>query len=331
MRTQPLNRALLAIAFVTLACGSGDGGPSSTTTEPGGNNNPTPTTGRITIQLVTSTPTIWAGAVYGRSGTSSSKRVDFISSDGRCASALASNACYYDVKIGDTISLAAMDWLAEPAIKPYAAVSSPDDPRTIESQFVSWSSPCLTRERGVCVFKVTGNQTVTAQYKALTLTRFYFSGLNPWQLTVTAPASLGLTSVNPPLSGSIRAAYGGNAVVGGPPFPRCIGGVPEVRCIAVLSADNSTIKMDIYPPDGSAPLGATTPLAFVGWGASCNGANTASVTPFAIATCTLQSGTDQTASVKWQYYQCPNGPNEGFSGWKYTQDPLRPDGCVLKP
>ncbi len=127
----------LLCGFAAAACGGGDSTGGVTTPPPA-------TTGRITIQLTTSAPSISAGAIYGRSGTTSSRRVDFIASDGRCASAPTSNTCTYDVKIGDTVSLAATEPLAEPSIGGYAAVSSPDDPRTIESQFVSWSSPCVS-------------------------------------------------------------------------------------------------------------------------------------------------------------------------------------------
>ncbi len=183
----------------------------------------------------------------------------------------------------------------------------------------------------MCVFKVTGNQTVTAQFKSLVLTRFFFSGLNPWQLTVDAPASLGLTSVNPPVAGRIRAAYGSpSALVNAVPFQRCMAGVPEVRCVKVLNPDNTTITMEIFPPDGTPNNTALAPLAFLAWSGACTGASTVAA-PFVHPTCTFTSGSDQTVILKWQYYQCANGPNDGFGGWIYKQDPLRPDGCVLKP
>lgn len=319
----------MALAVLLHACGGG-GEPSTSVTDPGTNNpTPTPTTARITIQTATSVPSIYGGTIYGRSGSASFVRGQFQSSDQRCGSGPA-RTCTWQVNVGDTVTLMATDVQAQAEIYMYQIVSAPDDPRGISSQFVSFSTPCIARARGVCTFRVTGDVTITAQYKAMTLTRFFFSGLNPWELTITAPPTLTLAAISPSDVVTTSGHYGLFST--GVSFGRCIGESPGVRCLAVTTADNSNIKMEVYPPQGVTPPGSPGPLNFAGWGGACTGGPS----QFGISACNLTSGVDQIAIVKWEYYRCFTPPPnvnsyavEGNGGWKIEAGSPLIAGCTL--
>lgn len=143
-------------------------------------------------------------------------------------------------------------------------------------------------------------------------------------MTVTAPTTLNLTSRIPPDARPIQQGYGSSVFVpgGGPQFPRCIGEAPGVRCVAIMTPDNTTIKMEVFPPSLPVPMGSPGPLNFVGWGGACSGSGA----------CNLTSGADQTVTAKWEYYRCfsANGApfaTDGFAGYKLQPSAL--NGCIL--
>ncbi|MBC8089805.1 MAG: hypothetical protein H7Z40_21290 [Phycisphaerae bacterium] len=211
----------------------------------------------------------------------------------------------------------------------YSTVAQVDDSRSIKSQFQSWSAPCTTRERGTCVFRATGDVTVNAQFKSLTQTKFFFSGYGNWQLTVTAPTTIGLLATTPDATQTSVAAFGGAGS-----YAHCLGEAPGIRCLEVHTADNSTLSFDVFPIQGVPPVGTIGPLTFVGFSGGCSAATTPS--PFATATCKMSSGTDQTATVKWQYYRCVSNSgasyaNAGFAGHKLppNEPTLTLNNCVL--
>jgi hypothetical protein len=327
-----MGQLLLGASFLLAACGGGES--SGTVTDPGGGTptptpTPTPTQATVTINTVTSVPRINAGSIFGRSGSRSFTRSEFTNSNSVCAFAPA-RTCTFPVNIGDSLTLVANDVQAIAGVGVYTRLS-PDDPRSIESQFVSFSAPCVTRARGVCAFRVTGNVTITAQFKELTLTRYFFSGLNPWEIKITAPEQLTLTN-DPDAIVTTFASYG--LFTTGVSSPRCIGLAPGERCLFVITPDNATIRMDVHRPQGPTPQGSPGPLNFVGWGGSCAGGPS----QFGISACTLASGVDQIAIVRWEHYRCltaapTSNPyaTEGNSGWKIEPDSrlLTDNRCTL--
>ena len=272
---------------------------------------------------------MYAGDIFGKSGAAAFTRVNFVPQDNRCSSQPTPAPCTFTVPIGSTVTLAASDVQAESKIGAYSSLSQPDDPRTIQSQFVSWSGLCATPERGVCVVQASGDKTVTASFKPLTLTRFLFSGLVAWEVKVTGPATLGLTYLTGAVPQNVSVSYG--VFTTGVVHPRCIGLSPGERCVSIMTADNQTIKMDVYPPQGSQPQGSPGPLNFVAFGGACTGA---SVGPsqFGISACSLTSNSDQSVIMKWEYYRCLSASqtpsaSEGTGGWKLPTSAL--NGCVL--
>ena len=232
-----------------------------------------------------------------------------------------SKTCTYLVKIGQTVTLAAndVDTRIYAAVNIFAA--DPPDPRTIQSQFVSSSAPCATPERGVCTFKVTGDQTVTAQFKSLSLTTVYFSGGPIYRFTVSAPPELLIQNPNPPTQNLVLTMQT-------PGVGPCIGLSPGKLCVYIRTPDNSTITMEALPVPGPVPMGSIGPTLFVGWGGAC-------AINLTNPTCNLTSGIDQQVTMKWEYYRCLNGalvyPIAGVSFYKFpANDPiLTSNQCVL--
>lgn len=329
-----MGQLLLGSTLLLAACGGGES--PGTVTDPGGappttpNPTPTPTRATVTINTVTSVPRIYSGAIFGRTGSTSFTRRDFANNNQVCGSGPA-RTCTLQVTIGDTLTLIANDVQAIADISVYSRVSQPDDPRGIESQFVSFSAPCVARARGLCAFRVTGDVTITAQFKSLTLTRYFFSGLNPWEVRITAPEQLTLTN-DPSAIVTTFASYG--LATTGVSAARCIGLAPGERCLAVITPDNATIRMDVHRPQGQVPPGSPGPLNFVGWGGACTGGPS----QFGISGCTLTSGVDQIAIVRWEHYRCLTVPptsnpyaTEGNGGWKIEPDSrlLTDNRCTL--
>ncbi len=312
-------------ASLVVACGgSGSTGP--------GTNPPPGTTARISIQQTTTAPTIYAGDIYGKSGPAALSRVDFTPQDKRCSAQPGPNLCYFDVKVGETVTLVASDVLAEANIGAYPTVNVPDDPRTIQSQFVGFTGPCATPAPGVCTFKATGDQTVTVQYKPLNLTKVNFSGLGVWQFTVVQPDPLGLTFQQAAGTLTTYRSYGVFTI--GVTHPRCIGLAPGERCAYILTPDNASIAFDIYDSQSPQPLGSPGPLSFVGWGGACAGSTAHSANT--VAACTLSGSGDRTVVIKWEYYRCVSSSgapyaSEGTSSWKIdpTSRILTDNNCVL--
>lgn len=324
MTTLARSHGLLIVALITAACGGGSSAPTDTT--PGG-----ATTARITIEQQTATSTIYAGTVWHRNGKTVGAVTSFTPQSDKCSASPVPHTCYFDVPIGDSVMLAAQDQLAEPSIGNWSTTTSAEDPRTIQSQFVNWGAGCTQVQRGYCVLKAAGNVTITASYKPLSLTKFYFSGLNSWGITVTTPAPVldpaGISAPNPVRT--VRV-YGSGIFTSdnAPQHPRCIGESPGVRCAYVMAADNASIKFEAFNPGAPTPMGSPGPLKFVGWsGGGCSSAPTAA----GEGSCTVPGGVDQTITVKWQYYRCfaANGASfasEGTGGWMLAP-PL--GNCVL--
>ena len=318
---------VLALACLLAGCGGGGSGGNTTPIDPV--MPPAVTTATITIVRNTTSATMYAGDIFGKSGANAFARVNFVPQDNRCSSQPTPAPCTYTVPIGSTVTLAASDVQAEPRIGDYTVLATPDDPRTIQSQFVNWTGPCATPERGVCVINATGNVTVTASFKPLVFTKFLFSGLVAWELIVTGPPTLGLTYLTGAVPLKVSTSYG--VFTTGSVFARCIGLAPGVRCISIRSADNATIKMDAYLPPGPAPLGSPGPLNFVGFSGVCSGQNVGP-SQFGISSCSFNTGSDQTAIMKWEYYSCLSASqtpfaSEGTSGWKLPAVAL--NGCTL--
>lgn len=329
MSSRVVERSTLILALTVTACGGSDS-PSGPPAGP-----PTPpaaTTARITIDQATTVPTIYAGTVWYRSGKTLGSLTAFTAQSNKCSASPVPHSCFFDVPIGDSVVFAAQDQLAEPDIGNWATAVSPDDPRTIQSQFVNWGGACTVPQRGYCVLKANANVTISAQYKPLTLTRFLFSGLNTWGLTILAPPVLDPAGLGPGGPQKVVRAYGaGIFVIDNPPqHPRCIGEAPGVRCVYTLTADNATIKFEAFPPGVTPPLGSPGPLAFVGWSGACSGAPS----PTGPSACNLTSGVDQTATVRWEYYRCVSTSqttfaSEGTSGWKLPASVATLAGCTL--
>jgi len=309
-----LNRVILA-TFLSGCGGSGDPG----TTNPGGTQNPpAATTATLTIQMNTTGGTMWPGTVYGRDSTVALTRKDMTFQYGRCSGLEPGNkTCTYLVKVGQTVTLAATDVQAGLSASENTFATDRPDPRTIHSQFASWSAPCATPERGVCVLKVTGNQTVAVQYKSLSLTTVLFSGGPPYRVTLTAPPALDLSFANTATQ---------NLVIGRPPF--CTSLAPGRQCLQIMTPDNATIKLEAVPISGPPPMGAIGPTLFVGWGGAC-------AINLTNPTCNLTSGIDQSVTMKWEHYRCvgSNGvafPVIGVNGnYKYPAGVDNLKDCVL--
>lgn len=163
------------------------------------------------------------------------------------------------------------------------------DPRGTRSQFIDFSGPCATPERGVCVFTATADQTITARYAAVKLTNLKFIGNVNWLVFISALPPLGV--------GPFRPTEFQSVVVGPdtPSVAECITDpAVAVNCYNIISANNAVIKFEAHPPRGPTPLGSSGPLEFVGYDNAC-GANTA---------CTVTSDVDENITMKWEYYKC---------------------------
>ncbi|MBC7843066.1 MAG: hypothetical protein H7099_12170 [Gemmatimonadaceae bacterium] len=320
MSTKATRLNLLLVPLLA-ACGGSSGG--DVTGNPGGNPPPVVTTATVTIQMTTPGGTIRPGSIYGRDSTLALTRNDMTFQYGRCTGAgPGTTTCTYTVKVGQTVTLVATDLTAaiQASVNTFAA--DRPDPRTIQSQFTSWSSPCATPERGVCVIRVTDNVTVEAKYKPLNLTTVNFQGAPNYKFTITAPPELLIQNPNPAQQQLVLAA-------GGPGVGQCIGLSPGKQCVLLLVPDNSTIRLEAIPITSALPMGALGPTRFVGWGSVC-------AINLTNPTCDLNGGSDQAVTMKWEYYRCVNNgvasPSIGVNGhFRYPADtPTLVSGqCVL--
>lgn len=277
----------------------------------------------VTITIRLNTTGGVAGQVYARAGAAAFNRSDMSPQYGACVglTAGAPRTCQYLAKIGQTLTLIANDNLPTVSIGVNTLATDRPDPRTVQSQFVSWSAPCTTPERGVCVLKVTGEQTVAAQYKGLSLTTLYFTGEPLYKITVAAPAELTIDATPTPAQNKVVAT--GDAGLG-----RCVGLDPGKQCVQIATPDNATIKLEALPVPLPAPSGSPGPLNFISWGGACASNVTNPV-------CNLTSGTDQQVTMKWQHYRCQKGTAApsvlATSSWKLpANDPtLASENCTL--
>ena len=95
--------------------------------------------------------TIRPGTIYSRDSTLALIQNDMTFQWGRCTGAgPGTTTCTYTVKIGRTVTLVATDVAAAVSVDVNTLAADLPEPRTIQSQFASWSAPCATPERGVC-------------------------------------------------------------------------------------------------------------------------------------------------------------------------------------
>ena len=236
---------------------------------------------------------------------------------GRCSGVEPGNkTCTYLVKDGQTVTLAATDPLAGLFASENNFGTDRPDPRTIQSQFASWSALCATPERGVCVLKVTGNQTVTVLYKSMSLTTVFFTGGPQYRVSLTAPPALVIPFTNAPQSLSTGRSS------------TCTSLAPGRQCLQIMTPDNATIKLEAVPITGPLPMGAIGPTLFVGWGGAC-------AINLTNPTCNLTSGIDQSVTMKWEHYRCVGITGVPFvsvgvnGNYKYPADSPSLKDCVL--
>lgn len=195
------------------------------------------------------------------------------------------------------------------------------DPRGIRSQFLDFSGPCATPERGVCVFTAAADQTITARYAAVKLANLKFIGNVNWRVTITALPVLG---VGPFRQKDMQSVIAPDATPG---LANCITD-PQVavNCYNIMSANNSIITFEALLPVGPTPLGSSGPLEFIGFDNACN-SNTS---------CTVVSEVDENITMKWEYYKCATSTiNPGFnlgptlSGPAHAGPPPFAEVCTL--
>ncbi|MEP6730556.1 MAG: hypothetical protein ABJE10_07955 [bacterium] len=285
-------RALFATLGSLLlgACGgSAASGPATPTTP----TTPTTsaTTARITLQVV-APPTLYSGDIYYRAGTAAIARSAFTFQDGKCASGPGSKTCTIDVPIGQTVSIAANDQQADIYFANVAFNAQNVDPRSLQSQFASFTGACTLPERGVCVVDAKADQTITVTYKGLDWTRVNFIGSANFQFTISAPAVLAIsTNIKPSGQFIIEEPIGGQFA------NQCAADLIPTHCYTLRTADNTTMKFDAVAPLGPQPMGSPGPIAFRGFQDACASAGTG-------PSCTLTGSGDRLVTMKWEYYQC---------------------------
>jgi hypothetical protein len=328
---QTLRRAALVFCLsLAIACSGSDSknidrkgdAPEEDAATPSGSDPETgdDTSATITVHADVTNPNLISGWVYKHVGSAAVGRADIQQgTDALCTGTLGGAKCILSAKVGDTVTLIATDQ-GDVSFGGYSNANAPKDPRSpsgAPAQFVEWSAPCATPSRGVCVFEVTGDESITVQFKELTLTQVYFSGLDNWRYTIEAPP---LLKVGPDYTGEARHIvydYEKSTFY-------CLGGATPELCWYILTPDGASIRLEALPPPGTKPAESPGALAFRGWGGGCaiNGIN---------PVCDLSSGVDQTVIYRWEYYTCRGDPgvNNGTSGWKFA--PGTRANCTVQP
>jgi hypothetical protein len=229
---------------------------------------------------------------------------------------LGNHTCTYsNIPKNQTVTLVANDNGAEIGFFSKTVLSQRDsDPRGTRSQFVDFGGPCATPERGVCVFTASADQTITVRNAPLKLTRIKFIGVNSWDVLISARPTLGIgNNLKTELQGVHLFDFS-------PSVSRCrVEPSIAVTCYDIISTSDAQPLFSANHPPGPTPLGASGPLAFVGFvNSACGGPNT---NP---ELCLLTSQVDETITMKWQYYLCNQAPPvigppfvSDNGGWNY--------------
>ncbi|MEQ1807740.1 MAG: hypothetical protein ABL900_20350 [Burkholderiaceae bacterium] len=310
--------ALASLVSAVAACGGGGGsgdvsGPAPTPAPP-----PPAPPATVSITIAIEVPaTSRAGTVWMRAGNGAVTRAAITGQDIQCSPAdPGSLTCTLrNIPRGQVITLVAADanGTVEFGSTPFNARDA--DPRGPKSQFLEFSGPCATPERGVCVFTASTDQTITARYAPLKLTRLKFIGVVGWRVTITAPSKLGVIGN--------QSADPFQIVLVDPTSPSVAlcetDPVLAVNCYSILTPRDTFIKYESLPPNGPAPSGSSGPLAFVGFDNNC-GANTA---------CTVSGDEDDNVTMKWEYYKCSRSAMNTV--WNYGSSISGPlnETCVL--
>lgn len=314
----PSPRRAIFATIGSLLLGACGGGASNSSTGPTTPPPPPPpaTTARITLQVV-APPTLYSGDIYYRAGTAAIARTAFTFQDGKCASGPGSKTCTFDVPVGQTVSIAANDQQADIYFANVAFNAQNVDPRSLQSQFASFSGACTSPERGVCVLVANANQTITVNYTGLSWTRVNFIGSANFRFTISAPAVLAIsTNIKP--SGQFFVTE----PIGGQFANQCAAIRVPTHCYTLRTADNTTMKFDAIAPFGPQPMGSPGPIAFRGFQDACASAGTN-------PSCTLTGSGDRVVTMKWEYYQC-SATDINNPLWKFSAGFL-PECVLMSP
>jgi hypothetical protein len=267
----------------------------------------------VAITVVLNAPaTLWPGTAWLRADTGPTTRAAITRQDLNCPPGGPGNrTCTFNVARGQVVTVVATDQQAEIFFRSTPFNARDEDPRGIRSQFTEFSGPCTTTERGVCTIDASQDQTVIVHNAPLRLTRIKFLGNVNWNFGVTASPTL---NVADELHTAVQSA---NYSPKTPAAAVCVTD-PDVAvaCFSLVTPGNASIKLEAFPPDGPAPLGATGPLQFVRFDNPC-GSNTA---------CTIEGEADIDVTMSWEYYRCPTSASN--TGWNYGPV-LTGTTCVL--
>ncbi len=303
----------IALGFALSAC--------TGNTPPPVDPPPAGTLAKITILTSAPQKNALVGRIYGRVGTTALGRTDMTFQNQVCDSKEGSNSCQLQVKVGQIVTLVATD-NANIEVGYFPYVNPPPDDRGAyaSAQFMNWSQPCATPARGVCTFKVTGDQTVSAQFKILNLTTVSWVGVNQWKMTLKAQPHLGIATDNTSTEQNETISWGN------PKYHDCtVSNIPTI-CWYIHTPDNATVKFEALPALGPVPVGSSGQLEFVRWGQACeiNKSN---------PSCELTTGFDSSVTFYYEYLECPAATGGTFvsSGDGYKYEPYT-DGCkVVRP
>lgn len=293
----------------------------SSSTDPGGGTNPPPAAATITLTVKTNTAaTITSGDIFVRWGATAFTRAQFTYQDTGCLALQGPKTCTFKVPKGQVITVVATDQQAEPVIGAIAFNAQNVDPRSIKSQFDGFEGACTLPGGGICVVDANTDQTVIVRYKPLYWTRINFVGSSQWKITIVAPPVYGIASNLQVGQRTIVATPGNNFPAG--EVPQCYQtALTPTHCFSIVTADETPITFQALPPPGSQPVGSPGPINLVSYDNGCSGS-----TPL----CALKKNTDQTLTVKWEYYVCANPNFTNNPGWKLTPQEIAATGCVLR-
>jgi hypothetical protein len=218
--------------------------------------------------------------------------------------------CSIDVPVGKTLTLVAGE---DPVY--YMAISGVDDPHLQNPpprQFVSWSAPCATPERGSCVLTPTEDVSISVTYKSMVPTLMGAEGFDPWEVILDAPVRAYPGSV---ARQSIRAESGDTDPAATIPITACgtANRPPVAICVAVYGPDSSTATLKALPldPPLGPPIDNGVPWPFVGFGGGCGGTESCVIT--------TGTATPPVAYIRWEYEYCPaTDTQEAFQEYEPT-------------
>ena len=317
--TRPAQSLAVVLAALLILPGCSGGGSSDGDVI----TNPKPPVGSlVTLTIKTDIPaTNTSGDIWVRWGERAFTRAEFTYQDYKCAAGDGPKTCTFQVPKGQVITVASNDNQAGVQIGAIQFNQQNIDPRQRRSQFSGMEGTCAqSSPQAMCVLTGNADQTLLVKYKPLYWTRVNFVGSNEWKIKIVAPPTYGIADLLQ-IGAQTRVATPGNNFLNGE-VPQCYQtALTPTHCFSIVTAEETSITFEALPPPGPQPKDSPGPMNLVSYDNGCSVS-----TPL----CALKKNTDQTLTVKWEYYVCA-APNFTVNpGWKLTPIENKNGECTLR-